>query len=121
MTGIPGSPPDLRHIPGGCAFHPRCQFAFEACLKHVPLLTAPDVAGMHIGNQGLETDGILADGVQSKRSQQCLVACHLYNTEMMSEHMEDTLQIIAPQQRANHTNGLGAVEFIETAEGQNNE
>jgi peptide/nickel transport system ATP-binding protein len=24
LTGIPGSPPDLRHPPQGCRFHPRC-------------------------------------------------------------------------------------------------
>jgi peptide/nickel transport system ATP-binding protein len=24
MTGIPGSPPDLYSLPGGCRFHPRC-------------------------------------------------------------------------------------------------
>ena len=24
LTGIPGSPPDLRRLPGGCVFHPRC-------------------------------------------------------------------------------------------------
>ena len=30
MVGIPGSPPDLRNVPTGCAFHPRCPFAFNA-------------------------------------------------------------------------------------------
>ena len=24
LTGIPGSPPDLRNPPSGCRFHPRC-------------------------------------------------------------------------------------------------
>src|SRR6202012_3990718 len=24
LTGIPGSPPDLRRLPTGCVFHPRC-------------------------------------------------------------------------------------------------
>jgi len=121
MTGIPGSPPDLRHIPTGCAFHPRCQFAFEACRKHVPLLSTPDVVGVHIGHQRLETDNILADEMQSKRSQQCLVACHLYNTEMLGEHMEDALQSIAPEQRANNLNGTENVAFMATGEVQNYE
>ena len=31
MLGIPGAPPDLRDVPPGCAFHPRCPFAFDAC------------------------------------------------------------------------------------------
>jgi peptide/nickel transport system ATP-binding protein len=39
MTGIPGSPPDLRALPSGCAFHPRCQFAFDQCSADVPPLT----------------------------------------------------------------------------------
>ena len=42
MTGIPGSPPDLRAVPSGCAFHPRCPLAFAPCARIVPpLLTAP--------------------------------------------------------------------------------
>jgi peptide/nickel transport system ATP-binding protein len=38
MTGIPGSPPDLRNIPSGCSFHPRCPLAFPACRSVLPLL-----------------------------------------------------------------------------------
>jgi peptide/nickel transport system ATP-binding protein len=42
MTGIPGSPPDLRALPPGCVFHPRCGFAFERCPRErPPLLTLP--------------------------------------------------------------------------------
>jgi peptide/nickel transport system ATP-binding protein len=37
MTGIPGSPPDLRNPPSGCAFHPRCQFAMDVCRTDVPV------------------------------------------------------------------------------------
>ena len=38
MTGIPGSPPDLRNIPRGCSFHVRCPLAFAACRSELPLL-----------------------------------------------------------------------------------
>jgi peptide/nickel transport system ATP-binding protein len=38
MTGIAGSPPDLRSIPSGCAFHPRCRYAFDRCTADVPQL-----------------------------------------------------------------------------------
>jgi peptide/nickel transport system ATP-binding protein len=31
MEGIPGSPPDLRNMPSGCSFHPRCGYAFDRC------------------------------------------------------------------------------------------
>jgi peptide/nickel transport system ATP-binding protein len=38
MTGIPGSPPDLRMLPSGCVFHPRCPFAFDRCSADSPPL-----------------------------------------------------------------------------------
>ena len=38
MTGIPGSPPDLRRLPAGCAFHPRCAWALPRCSQEVPAL-----------------------------------------------------------------------------------
>jgi peptide/nickel transport system ATP-binding protein len=54
-VGIPGSPPDLRSVPPGCAFHPRCPFAFDACRTILPVLR-PVTPGSHQ-----------------------LVACHLYD------------------------------------------
>ncbi len=38
LPAIPGSPPDSRHLPAGCAFHPRCAFARERCRAEVPEL-----------------------------------------------------------------------------------
>jgi len=38
MAGIPGSPPDLRDLPSGCAFHPRCKWALDQCKHDVPVL-----------------------------------------------------------------------------------
>ncbi len=68
MTGIPGSPPDLRSAPAGCAFHPRCSFAFGACSKAVPkLLTlCPD-------------------------SPEQQVACHLYDPKTEPPDLPDEL------------------------------
>ena len=40
LRGIPGSPPDLRSMPSGCPFHPRCPSAVEVCGERVPLLEA---------------------------------------------------------------------------------
>jgi peptide/nickel transport system ATP-binding protein len=56
MTGIPGSPPDLRAVPPGCAFHPRCPCVFEPCSTVIPMLrpSAPETPGQ-------------------------VVACHLYD------------------------------------------
>jgi peptide/nickel transport system ATP-binding protein len=41
MTGIPGSPPDLRMLPSGCVFHPRCRFAIDRCSVDAPPLETP--------------------------------------------------------------------------------
>jgi peptide/nickel transport system ATP-binding protein len=38
MTGIAGSPPDLRNPPAGCAFHPRCGYVMERCRTELPPL-----------------------------------------------------------------------------------
>jgi peptide/nickel transport system ATP-binding protein len=36
IDAIPGSPPDLRRLPGGCAFAPRCALAMPECRSAVP-------------------------------------------------------------------------------------
>jgi peptide/nickel transport system ATP-binding protein len=38
LTGIPGSPPDLRRLPAGCVFHPRCSYAMDRCQTETPAL-----------------------------------------------------------------------------------
>ncbi len=38
LRGIPGSPPDLRSMPTGCPFHPRCPSAFDVCSSEMPRL-----------------------------------------------------------------------------------
>jgi peptide/nickel transport system ATP-binding protein len=63
MTGIPGSPPDLRNIPTGCAFNDRCPFAFSACRTVAPVLRA----------------------VVPEQPQQ-LAACHLYDPSLTMRH-----------------------------------
>ena len=45
MTGIPGSPPDLRSLPGGCVFHPRCKYVMDRCLTESPPLVRLSGAG----------------------------------------------------------------------------
>ena len=42
LVPIRGQPPDLAHIPSGCAFHPRCPFAREICAVEVPVLRSFD-------------------------------------------------------------------------------
>ncbi len=62
MSGIPGSPPDLRSAPPGCAFHPRCPLAFAPCNTELPLLRP-------------------ALGAEPAQ----IVACHLYDERYRAE------------------------------------
>jgi len=48
MTGIPGSPPDLRQLPSGCVFHPRCRFAFDRCAAEAPPLVTIGTGGSRL-------------------------------------------------------------------------
>jgi peptide/nickel transport system ATP-binding protein len=41
LRGVPGSPPDLRNELDGCAFRPRCDFAFDPCGTVRPELIPP--------------------------------------------------------------------------------
>ena len=40
LSSIPGSPPDLRNPPPGCAFAPRCAHRVDACTQVLPELRA---------------------------------------------------------------------------------
>jgi oligopeptide/dipeptide ABC transporter ATP-binding protein len=40
LSAIPGSMPEARDRPSGCAFHPRCPFAFDRCRQETPTLVA---------------------------------------------------------------------------------
>ena len=64
LQGIPGSPPDLRSLPPGCPYHPRCPYAFPACTKQLPRL---------------RTDP-LSTGAANRQ-----VACHLYEPDRAVE------------------------------------
>ncbi|MGO8947982.1 MAG: ABC transporter ATP-binding protein [Ktedonobacterales bacterium] len=56
MRGIPGHPPDLRDLPLGCPFAPRCSYAFSACREVTPVLR-----------------------MQCSEAPAHLVSCHLYD------------------------------------------
>lgn len=57
MSGIPGTPPDLRELPAGCVFQQRCGKAWEKCQQVRPQLINP---------------------ANTVEAQNRLVACHLY-------------------------------------------
>jgi oligopeptide transport system ATP-binding protein len=39
LIAIPGQPPNLQHLPKGCTFQERCEFAFQRCVDERPALT----------------------------------------------------------------------------------
>jgi peptide/nickel transport system permease protein len=45
LTGISGFPPDLRKVPTGCSFHPRCDRVMAHCREVVPVLKATGQPG----------------------------------------------------------------------------
>ena len=45
LIPIRGQPPNLAFVPEGCAFHPRCDYAMERCMKERPELEL--VGGQH--------------------------------------------------------------------------
>jgi peptide/nickel transport system ATP-binding protein len=47
LEQIPGQPPSLLHPPPGCAFNPRCAYAFDRCREELPELRAGAVGREH--------------------------------------------------------------------------
>jgi peptide/nickel transport system ATP-binding protein len=47
LEQIPGQPPSLLHPPQGCAFNPRCAYAFDRCREELPELRAGAVGRDH--------------------------------------------------------------------------
>ena len=45
LTGIPGFPPDLRNLPPGCPFAPRCRHAMPVCVEKYPPVVAVSEPG----------------------------------------------------------------------------
>lgn len=38
LVTIPGQPPNLQNLPGGCSFHPRCTYVMDRCRTERPVL-----------------------------------------------------------------------------------
>ena len=38
LRAIEGLPPDMTNLPSGCAFHPRCPFRIDTCIRETPVL-----------------------------------------------------------------------------------
>jgi oligopeptide/dipeptide ABC transporter ATP-binding protein len=54
LNSIPGSPPDPRSVPSGCAFRMRCPMARDLCATHRPVLEttgADRAAACHFGKE----------------------------------------------------------------------
>ncbi len=68
LRPIRGLPPSLINVPSGCAFHPRCPYAFDRCPREVPPLLPAD--GFHASACHLsleEKERIAAEEVLTSR------------------------------------------------------
>ena len=64
LNPIQGQPPDLTHLPAGCAFRPRCPWAVKHCAEHTPPLFPATHGGKHACFVSAEKQGL----VQLERS-----------------------------------------------------
>jgi len=85
-VSIPGSPPDLRSVPPGCAFHPRCAFSFAACHTIQPALLHVTCEGAKGCIEAPPVDSLSA----GKRGTH--VACHLYDATLNPEGPPESLE-----------------------------
>ncbi|HWE62294.1 MAG TPA: ABC transporter ATP-binding protein [Chloroflexota bacterium] len=61
LQGIPGNPPDLRHPPSGCRFHPRCPHVLEHCVSREPppfTLLDRDIVRCHLYSEATIGDRV---------------------------------------------------------------
>ena len=58
-SGLPGDPPDPRHVPSGCPFHPRCPDAIDVCprtdVELWPAGAAREAACVHVSGSPVAT------------------------------------------------------------------
>jgi peptide/nickel transport system ATP-binding protein len=72
LTGIPGSPPDLRQLPAGCVFHPRCGYTMDRCRTQAPQLLPLPVKGSEEGTgRWAGGTGRPAEGGEPPRAAAC--------------------------------------------------
>ncbi|WP_285739532.1 ABC transporter ATP-binding protein [Kitasatospora phosalacinea] len=62
LVPVPGSPPDLAHLPTGCAFHPRCAAARARCADERPALLPVGAAAEERSSACHFTDEVTARG-----------------------------------------------------------
>jgi peptide/nickel transport system ATP-binding protein len=77
LRGVPGSPPDLRTTIDGCAFAPRCRFAFDPCPSIHPELRSPSHASRLAVVSG--AGQVIGPDIYS---QGWGVACHLHDPKL---------------------------------------
>jgi peptide/nickel transport system ATP-binding protein len=77
LRGVPGSPPDLHAAIDGCAFAPRCSFAFDPCRSVHPDLRPPS----HASHLAL-VPGTGPVGGPGASSGRWTVACHLHDRQL---------------------------------------
>ena len=65
---IQGSPPSLIDVPSGCAFHPRCAYAFASCVEVLPRLLESEPGHANACLLPPETKREIGAGLRARRS-----------------------------------------------------
>jgi oligopeptide/dipeptide ABC transporter ATP-binding protein len=70
LKPIPGQPPSLINLPGGCKFHPRCGYVLARCRVEEPVLRPIDDGGTHTSACWLpvEAAGLSAEAEQLRKA-----------------------------------------------------
>jgi oligopeptide/dipeptide ABC transporter ATP-binding protein len=61
LVPIVGQPPSLIRIPSGCAFHPRCPFAMDVCVRDQPPFVPVSGGEGHLSACWLPPDAVGVD------------------------------------------------------------
>ena len=101
LVGIPGAPPALLNLPKGCAFHPRCPFAFDRCRVETP--------------------------ISAKAGPERETACHLYpgNTQLpqrpdlISLNLNGPVQVVSAQVKSELVSGWPEIVAQDTTKSKN--
>jgi len=64
LCPIKGLPPSLIHLPRGCAFHPRCEFAQSVCRSSVPPLA--EISPGHFSSCHFASDSAFVERLASR-------------------------------------------------------
>jgi peptide/nickel transport system ATP-binding protein/peptide/nickel transport system permease protein len=84
LVGVPGYPPDMRRLPAGCSFQPRCPRAMADCAGTSPVLLSPPLTSPTPGGPAA-TGAPAANAETATGGPPAEVACLLYGENSQAQ------------------------------------